>query len=109
LGARVAGLTAAFGLRRQGFAVTVVERMALATVRTSGHAADLFGPAVDVVERAGMLPAIPVTLAAFQDIGTSDYGQLITATVIFVLPVAARFLLLQRYFVAGLLAWAVKQ
>jgi 2-polyprenyl-6-methoxyphenol hydroxylase-like FAD-dependent oxidoreductase len=44
-GASVAGPTAAFWLCRQGYAVTVVERMPLEMVRTSGHAVDLFGPA----------------------------------------------------------------
>ncbi len=50
-GASVAGPTAAYWLSRHGFAVTVVERMPLAMVRTSGHAVDLFGPAMDVAER----------------------------------------------------------
>jgi len=31
--------------------VTVDERMPLALLRTSGHTVDLFGPAMDVVER----------------------------------------------------------
>jgi 2-polyprenyl-6-methoxyphenol hydroxylase-like FAD-dependent oxidoreductase len=57
-GASVAGPTAAYWLCRQGFAVTVVERMPLARVRTSGHAVDLFGPAMDVVEWTGVLPAV---------------------------------------------------
>ena len=38
--------------------MTVVERMPLARVRTSGHAVDLFGPAMDVVEWTGVLPAV---------------------------------------------------
>jgi 2-polyprenyl-6-methoxyphenol hydroxylase-like FAD-dependent oxidoreductase len=42
-GASVAGPTAAYWLCRQGFAVTVVERMPLTRVRSSGHAV-LFGP-----------------------------------------------------------------
>jgi 2-polyprenyl-6-methoxyphenol hydroxylase-like FAD-dependent oxidoreductase len=58
-GASVAGPTAAYWLSRQGFAVTVVERMPLARVRTSGHAVDLFGPAMDVAEWTGVLG--PVT------------------------------------------------
>ena len=45
-GASVAGPTAAYWLCRRGFAVTVVERMPLIRVQTSGHAVDLFGPAV---------------------------------------------------------------
>ena len=57
-GASVAGPTAAYWLCRRGFAVTVVERMPLATVRTSGHAVDLFGPAMDVAEWTGVLPAV---------------------------------------------------
>ena len=57
-GASVAGPTAAYWLCRHGFDVTVVERMPLARVRTSGHAVDLFGPAVDVAEWTGVLPAV---------------------------------------------------
>ena len=57
-GASVAGPTAAYWLCRHGFAVTVVERMPLAQVRTSGHAVDLFGPAMDVAEWTGVLPAV---------------------------------------------------
>src|ERR687885_644416 len=57
-GASVAGPMTAYWMCRQGFAVTVVERMPLARVRTSGHAVDLFGPAMDVAEWAGVLPAI---------------------------------------------------
>ena len=38
--------------------MTVVERMPLARVRTSGHAVDLFGPAMDVAEWTGVLPAV---------------------------------------------------
>jgi len=37
-GASVAGPTVAYWLCRQGFTVTVVERMPLTRVRTSGHA-----------------------------------------------------------------------
>lgn len=57
-GASVAGPTAAYWLCRQGYAVTVVERMPLARVRTSGHAVDLFGPAMDVADWTGVLPAV---------------------------------------------------
>ena len=38
--------------------MTVAERTPLAWVRTSGHATDLFGPAMDVVEWTGVLPAV---------------------------------------------------
>jgi len=57
-GASVAGPTAAYWLCRQGLAVTVVERMPLARVRSGGHAVDLFGPAMDVAEWTGVLPAV---------------------------------------------------
>ena len=57
-GASVAGPTVAYWLCRQGFAVTVVERMPLDQVRTSGHAVDLFGPAMEVAEWTGVLPAV---------------------------------------------------
>jgi 2-polyprenyl-6-methoxyphenol hydroxylase-like FAD-dependent oxidoreductase len=57
-GASVAGPTAAYWLSRCGFDVTVVERMSLAEVRTSGHAVDLFGPAMDVAEWTGVLEAV---------------------------------------------------
>src|SRR3954470_24696162 len=57
-GASVAGPTAAFWLSRHGFDVTVIERMPLPSVRTSGHAVDLFGPAIDVAEWMGVLPAV---------------------------------------------------
>lgn len=57
-GASVAGPTAAYWLSRYGASVTVVERMPLARVRTSGHAVDLFGPAMDVAEWTGVLPAV---------------------------------------------------
>jgi 2-polyprenyl-6-methoxyphenol hydroxylase-like FAD-dependent oxidoreductase len=40
-GASVAGPTAAYWLCRQGFAVTVVERMPLARVQTSGRSVDV--------------------------------------------------------------------
>lgn len=57
-GASVAGPAAAYWLCRQGVEVTVVERMPLARVRSSGHAVDLFGPAMEVTEWMGVLPAV---------------------------------------------------
>jgi 2-polyprenyl-6-methoxyphenol hydroxylase-like FAD-dependent oxidoreductase len=57
-GASVAGPTAAYWLSRKGFAVTVVERMPLERVVSSGHAVDLFGPATDVATWMGVLPAV---------------------------------------------------
>src|ERR671927_1686528 len=56
LGASVAGPTLAYWLRRYGFRPTVVERTPLLRTGLGGHAVDLFGPAVDITERMGVLP-----------------------------------------------------
>ncbi|MEV0201336.1 FAD-dependent monooxygenase [Nonomuraea sp. NPDC050691] len=57
-GASVAGPVLAYWLRRHGFEVTVVER-APALRKTGGHAVDLFRPAMDIVEKMGLIG--PVT------------------------------------------------
>ncbi|GAA0207920.1 FAD-dependent monooxygenase [Saccharothrix mutabilis subsp. mutabilis] len=56
-GASIAGPVLAFWLTRHGFEVTVVER-APALRKTGGHAVDLFRPAMDIVERMGLLPEV---------------------------------------------------
>ena len=56
-GASVAGPVLAYWLTRYGFEVTVVER-APALRKSGGHAVDLFRPAMDVVERMGVLPQV---------------------------------------------------
>lgn len=56
-GASVAGPVLAYWLRRHGFTPTVVER-APGLRKTGGHAVDLFRPAMEIVERMGVLPAI---------------------------------------------------
>lgn len=57
-GASVAGPVLAYWLRRQGWQVTVVERFPALRAGDGGHAVDLFGPAVDVIERMGLLDRI---------------------------------------------------
>ncbi|MFG3258203.1 FAD-dependent monooxygenase [Streptomyces sp. NPDC048172] len=52
-GASVAGLTAAYWLRRRGFAPTVVERAP--ALRPGGQAVDVRGVALDVLERMDLL------------------------------------------------------
>ncbi|WP_432071182.1 FAD-dependent monooxygenase [Streptomyces sp. AA1529] len=52
-GAGVAGLALAHWLRRAGFAPTVVERAP--SVRPGGHAVDVRGVALDVLDRMGLL------------------------------------------------------
>ncbi|MEU9808392.1 FAD-dependent monooxygenase [Mycobacterium sp. NPDC050853] len=56
-GASVAGPTLAFWLARYGFDVAVVER-APTLRKTGGHAVDLFKPAMDIVEKMGVLESI---------------------------------------------------
>ncbi|MEW9553086.1 FAD-dependent monooxygenase [Nonomuraea sp. NPDC050783] len=56
-GASVAGPVLAYWLNRYGFTVTVVER-APALRKAGGHAIDLFRPAMDIVERMGVLDRV---------------------------------------------------
>src|SRR3954469_21915362 len=55
-GAGVAGPTLAYWLARHGFRPTVVERAA--GLRSSGNPVDVRGPALDVVDRMGLLPTL---------------------------------------------------
>ncbi|GAA3691397.1 FAD-dependent monooxygenase [Nonomuraea antimicrobica] len=56
-GASIAGPVLAYWLTRYGFTVTLVER-APALRKTGGHAVDLFRPAMDIVERMGVLEQV---------------------------------------------------
>lgn len=53
-GASVGGPVLAYWLKRYGFRPTVVE-LAPSPRKTGGHAVDLFGPAVDIADRMGIL------------------------------------------------------
>ncbi|MFE2461718.1 FAD-dependent monooxygenase [Streptomyces sp. NPDC059402] len=55
-GASIAGPTLAHWLNRHGYAVTVVEKAR--TIRSGGYPIDVRGPALDVVERMGLLPRL---------------------------------------------------
>ena len=55
-GAGIAGPTLAYWLARHGFRPTVVEHAA--ALRSSGSPVDVRGPAVEVAERMGVMPAI---------------------------------------------------
>jgi 2-polyprenyl-6-methoxyphenol hydroxylase-like FAD-dependent oxidoreductase len=55
-GAGVAGPVVAYWLKQYGLSPTVLERAP--ALRGGGHAVDLWGSAVDVVERMGVLPAV---------------------------------------------------
>ncbi|MGH3885151.1 MAG: FAD-dependent monooxygenase [Pseudonocardiaceae bacterium] len=56
-GASVAGPVLAYWLTRYGFTPTVVEK-APTLRKTGGHAVDLFRPAMDIVERMGLLEQV---------------------------------------------------
>ena len=57
-GASVAGPVLAYWLQRFGFSPTVVERTPELRLGGGGHAVDLFGPAVTLMEWMGTLPGI---------------------------------------------------
>jgi 2-polyprenyl-6-methoxyphenol hydroxylase-like FAD-dependent oxidoreductase len=57
-GASVAGPTLAYWLQRYGVRTTVVERTPTLRRGWGGHAVDLFGPAVEVTERMGILSRV---------------------------------------------------
>jgi lactose/L-arabinose transport system permease protein len=62
-----------------------------------------------IVLRTSDAYTVPVALATLQGVSDTDYGQLLAGTMVSVLPVLGLFLFLQRHFVAGILAGAVKQ
>jgi 2-polyprenyl-6-methoxyphenol hydroxylase-like FAD-dependent oxidoreductase len=62
-GASVAGPVLAYWLHRFGFRPTIVERTEALRFGSGGHAIDLFGPALQIVEWMGVLPEV-------QDAGT---------------------------------------
>jgi 2-polyprenyl-6-methoxyphenol hydroxylase-like FAD-dependent oxidoreductase len=57
-GASVAGPVLAYWLQRYGAVVTVVERTSEVRIGGGGHAVDLFGPAVDLMEWMGVLAEV---------------------------------------------------
>jgi 2-polyprenyl-6-methoxyphenol hydroxylase-like FAD-dependent oxidoreductase len=57
-GAGIAGPVLAYWLRRHGWQITVVERMTAPRAGDAGHAVDLFGPAVKVIKRMGLLDRV---------------------------------------------------
>lgn len=72
-GAGVAGPVLTYWLDHHGFEVTVVER-APAPRKTGGHAVDLFRPAMEIVERMGLLPAIEERRTGTQRVTLADAG-----------------------------------
>ncbi|MFJ8160443.1 carbohydrate ABC transporter permease [Streptomyces sp. NPDC096136] len=62
-----------------------------------------------VVLRDGASFTLPVALASLQGLDETDYGAILAGTSVAALPMAVLFLALQRHFVSGLLAGAVKE
>ncbi|MFE6738632.1 carbohydrate ABC transporter permease [Streptomyces tubercidicus] len=92
-------------------------RIALPTMRPSLAALALFlflfqwndflWPLVALREKSSF--TIPVALSSLQGTFNVDYGQLLTGTAVAAVPMAVLFLFLQKQFVSGMLAGAVKQ
>ena len=74
-GASVAGPTVAYWLHRYGFRPTVVERTPELRAGWGGHAVDLFGPSVDVVERMGVLPDVLAARTGTERISFERLGR----------------------------------
>src|SRR3954454_14189624 len=77
-GAGIGGSTLAYWLAERGFRVTVVERSA--GLRSSGNPVDVRGPAVEVVERMGLLgrlkeAATDVSALSFVNGGGREVGR----------------------------------
>ncbi|MFF7438041.1 ABC transporter permease subunit [Streptomyces sp. NPDC008122] len=62
-----------------------------------------------IVLRDELTFTIPVALASLQGLDETDYGAILAGTSVAAVPMAVVFLLLQRHFVSGLLAGAVKE
>jgi 2-polyprenyl-6-methoxyphenol hydroxylase-like FAD-dependent oxidoreductase len=73
-GASVAGPVAAYWLARYGFEVTVVERTAQGG-QAGGHAVDLFRPAMQVVQRMGVVDAIREHVTGMDSITAFKFGS----------------------------------
>ncbi|MFE7615985.1 carbohydrate ABC transporter permease [Streptomyces sp. NPDC057496] len=68
---------------------------------------DFIWPLVVLRDNASF--TIPVALASLQGVDETDYGAILTGTAVAAIPMAVVFLALQRHFVSGLLAGAVKE
>lgn len=74
-GASVAGPTLAYWLRRYGFNPTVLERTPAIRAGLGGHAVDLFGPAVEIAERMGVLPQVQAARTMTQVLSLERPGK----------------------------------
>ncbi|MEV4559302.1 carbohydrate ABC transporter permease [Kitasatospora sp. NPDC049285] len=62
-----------------------------------------------IVLRDSASLTVPVALASLKGVTDTDYGAILTGTAVAAIPMAIVFLTLQRHFVSGLLAGAVKE
>lgn len=62
-----------------------------------------------IVLRDSASLTVPVALAALKGVTDTDYGAIMAGTAVAAIPMAIVFLVLQRQFVSGLLAGAVKE
>lgn len=68
---------------------------------------DFIWPLIVLRDNASL--TIPVALASLQGVDDTDYGAILTGTAVAAIPMIIVFLALQRHFVSGLLAGAVKE
>ncbi|MFQ3452392.1 carbohydrate ABC transporter permease [Bradyrhizobium sp. UFLA01-814] len=81
--------------------------IAFAIFSVVGHWNDLFWPLIAVRDENLMPPALGIMSFANQEAG-NDYGPLMAASTLIVLPLIIAFLAAQRWFVEGLAKGAVK-
>ncbi|MFJ1758575.1 carbohydrate ABC transporter permease [Kitasatospora sp. NPDC088134] len=62
-----------------------------------------------IVLRDSASLTVPVALASLKGVVNTDYGAILAGTAVAAIPMAVVFLALQRHFVSGLLAGAVKE
>ncbi|WP_433824680.1 FAD-dependent monooxygenase [Actinoplanes sp. CA-015351] len=104
-GASVAGPVLAHFLSRRGWRVTVVERAADLRAGDGGHAVDLFGPAVEVIERMGLLAEVEAARTRNDTITLLRYGKkpITVETADLAAGISARHVEIMRGTLAGLL------
>ncbi|WP_407151181.1 carbohydrate ABC transporter permease [Bradyrhizobium sp. ORS 86] len=73
-----------------------------------GHWNDLFWPLIAVRDQSLMPPPLGIVVFKNEEAG-NDYGPLMAAATVIVLPLASAFVVAQRWFVDGLIGGAVKQ
>lgn len=107
-GAGVAGLALAGRLALDGWTVELIERAP--APRASGYLIDFFGPGFDAAERMGLLPALRVRAAHFDELRSVDAAGRVRARLPISLveaAVAGRYLTILRPQVVDALAEAL--